>query len=98
MLVIRVGIKIKPEEKDAFLAHMKRETVGVRKKFDGCQKYAVYADVAHENRFLLYEEWESQQNFDDYKNSADFKQSGQILFPMMAEPPDSAYFEAQLLP
>jgi quinol monooxygenase YgiN len=75
---------------------MTQEMVEV-KQFSGCEKFRLYADVTNENTFLLYEEWQSQTNFDTYKNSDYFKQNGEKLFPMMAEPPDTAYFEAEIL-
>ena len=96
MIVIRVVVKVKPEEQVNFVNHMKQEMVEV-KQFSGCEKFRLYTDVTNENTFLLYEEWQSQTNFDAYKNSDYFKQNGEKLFPMMAEPPDSAYFEAEIL-
>ena len=96
MIVIRVLVTVKPEEKENFVNHIKQEMVDV-KQFAGCEKFNLYADVANKDTFLLYEEWQSQTYFDAYKNSDDFKQNGEKLFPMLAEPPDSAYFEAEII-
>lgn len=96
-MVIRVVAKVKPEEEANFVNHMKQEMVEV-KRFAGCETFRLYADVAEKNTFLLYEEWTSQTNFAAYKNSDYFKQNGEKLFAMMTEAPDSAYFEAEVLP
>ncbi len=97
MMVIRVAVKIKPEEAANFVNHIQQEMIEVKQQFTGCERFNLYRDIADENTFLLYEEWQSQANFEAYKNSDYFKQNGQKLFPMMVEPPDSAYFEAQIL-
>lgn len=97
MLVIRVLVKVKPEEKTGFINHMKHEMAEVKEMFAGCEKFNLYGDIARENTFMLYEEWQSQVNFDAYKNSDYFKKNGEKLFAMMAEPPDSAYFKAEVL-
>ena len=97
MIVIRVEVKVKPEETAGFVNHMTQEMSEVKEQFGGCERFNLYEAVADENTFLLYEEWESQTSFDAYKNSDYFKRNGEKLFAMMAEQPDSAYFEAAVL-
>ena len=96
MMVIRVGLKIQPEHKQTFLDHVK-ETTAISRKFDGCQRFAVYKDVLEDNCYLLYEEWDSLENFDAYRNSEHFKHSGEILFPLFDGEPDSSYFKATVV-
>lgn len=97
MIVIRVVVQVKPEAKASFIAHMQQEMVAVL-QFEGCERFRVYEDIDLENVFLIYEEWQSQAHFDSYRHSDFFKQNGEKIFPMLAGEPDSAYFEAALLP
>ena len=98
MIVIRVAVKVKPENKADFVQQIKQEMIEVKQKFDGCERYALYTDITNEDQMLLYEEWQSQANFDTYTSSDYFKKNGEKLFPMMAEPPEAAYFDAALIP
>jgi quinol monooxygenase YgiN len=97
MIVIRVLLNIKPEEKPEFLSHV-QESIAISRQFEGCSAFSVYEDIQQENAFLLYEEWDSQQNFDAYKASEHFQETGRVLFPMMSGDPSSAYFNAEALP
>lgn len=98
MVVIRVLVNVKPEASDAFVDHAKREMTEVKQKFAGCERFALYGDLVKENTFLLYEEWQTQENFDAYRTSVYFQQNGEKLYAMMADTPDSAYFTAEALP
>ena len=96
MIVIRVNVEVKPEETDAFVNHVTQEMIDV-KSFAGCERFHLYTDIQDENKFLLYEEWETLENFKAYQTSAYFENNSKKLFPMMAGKPDSAYFEAALV-
>ncbi len=95
MMVIRVVIDVVPEQRGAFVEAIEQEAELVR-TFDGCERYQLYADVSDEHRFLLYEEWSTPEAFDAYRTSDALKQSFAKLGPMMAGPPDSAYFRADM--
>ena len=97
MIVIRVLVNVKPEASADFVNHIKQEMAEVKQKFTGCERFALYGDASKEDSFLIYEEWQSQTNFDTYRTSDYFKQNGEKLYAMMADPPDSAYFTAEVL-
>lgn len=96
MLVIRVIVNIKPEEKANFINIMQHD-IAISQQFEGCQNFAVYEQINDSNRFILYEEWQNQQYFDSYKASEHFKKTGALLFPMMQGEPDTAYYTANPL-
>lgn len=96
MIVVHVAVQIKPEQKTAFLDHFTQE-ISETIHLDGCNKFTLYADTQRDNRYILYEEWESVEAFNTYKNSPLFKQSGEVLFPMFDGAPDSIYYDAQIL-
>lgn len=93
MMVIRVKVQVQPENKSSFLDAMK-ESIRISRKFDGCMTFDLYEDVTDDHALLLYEEWKTQADFDAYKASQHFKDSGKVLFALMDGEPDSAYFDA----
>ena len=96
MLVIRVKMRVTPQNKAAFVTAM-TESIPISSAFDGCIQFSLYEDMTDENALLLYEEWESQAQFDAYRESEHFAESGKVLFPLMDGKPDSAYFTAERL-
>ena len=96
MIVIRVKVQVKPETKTDFVSAMKA-SIAISSEFEGCQHFGVYEDISDENTLILYEEWNNQTNFDAYKASAHFEESGKVLFALMDGKPDSAYFNAELI-
>ncbi len=96
MIVIRVAVEVKPEKADAFVDHLQQEMADV-KQFAGCERFHLYTDVQDANKFLLYEEWETAENFQAYRTSEFFAENSKKLHGMMVGEPDSAYFEASLV-
>ncbi|MBX3081801.1 MAG: antibiotic biosynthesis monooxygenase [Anaerolineae bacterium] len=96
MIVIRVTFKINPTERVNLLPYLQQNSTESR-QFAGCLNYGFYQDTGDENTFLLYEEWDTQANFDAFKGSANFKASGDVLFPLMVGKPESVYYAANTL-
>ena len=97
MFTVRVAARVRPEGRDRFVAHLQREQDEVPARFEGCERFAVYSDPADANSLLVYEEWRSRRDFDAYRTSEYFTQSGAVLFPLMDGAPDSAYYESDLV-
>ncbi len=93
-MVIRVQLDVQPQHRQAFIDHMAQESVKVR-QLDGCERYALFASTDAENTFLLYEEWATADAFGAYQQSDLLKKSFEVLGPMMAGKPDSAYYAAR---
>jgi quinol monooxygenase YgiN len=96
MIVVRVAFKINPAERANVLAYLQKDTEATR-KVAGCLHYGFYQDAADENSFLLYEEWDTQADFDAFKQSDSFKESGKMLFPVMVGKPDSVSYASSRL-
>ena len=92
MVIIRILVEVKAEQKEVFVQQLEAEGLRVR-ALDGCQRYQLFADVTSQDHFLLYEEWRDKGSFDAYKQSKGFKENGQKLRPMMAAAPKSVYLE-----
>lgn len=96
MVVVRVCVTAKEDniaDLQAILASDLLETG----KFEGCTRFDVYQDIQSERDFILYEEWDNQQNFDAYRESDYFKEIGGKIFPLLDGNPDSAYYEAEAI-
>ncbi len=96
MVVVRVCLNVKAEN-IANLREVLASDVTETSAFEGCLRYDVYQDIRDEKGFILYEEWENQQQFDAYKESDYFKEIGGKIFPLLDGDPDSAYYEAALI-
>lgn len=97
MIVIHVQVKVKPDHREDFITVALNDVLASRQQ-PGCAKFNVSESVDERNTFTLYEEWQTQADFDAYKNSAHFKQMGEQLMPLFADAPDSRYYTADVLP
>ncbi len=96
MMVVRVGLEIAPDKEHDFLAYMREESARVR-LMPGCLRYEVFRSTDRSG-FLLYEEWESVDAFEQFKQSPTLKKSFSVLGPMLAGPPATAYYRAYAEP
>ena len=95
MFTVRVAARVVPEGRSRFLRQLQAEQVEVPSRFEGCQRFAVYVEPSDPDSVLLYEEWTSRADFERYRSSQFFIDSGQVLFPLIEGAPDSAYYEAE---
>src|SRR5262249_17778783 len=93
MFVVRIEMKLRPEQRNAFQDYVRIDGLEAR-KLPGCVDYSFCEDVGNPLRVLLYEEWSTREQFDAYRASTVFSASGPRLRSMSAEPPKSAYYEA----
>jgi quinol monooxygenase YgiN len=95
VIIIRVAMNVQGENREKFLGLLGQEAKEVR-QLEGCLKFNIFEDVSSENALFLYEEWQSLESFNTYRNSAAFKETGQHLFPLIDGKPDSAYYSAEV--
>ena len=96
MIVIRVNCKIQPEKRSEFLSAIAQDTLE-NHAFAGCVAYRWSESVLEPNLFSLYEEWETLDAVNAFKNSEYFARNGKVMFPLMSEPPDSVTYDAEAL-
>jgi len=96
MIVIRVNTQVKADKRSEFLVAVQEETPESR-AFAGCVSYVWSENIHQPNEFSLYEEWETLDHLNAYKNSGHFERMGKVLFPLFTEHPESSYYEAALL-
>jgi quinol monooxygenase YgiN len=95
MLSVRVAVRVRPGERERFLAQLKREEREVPERFAGCSRFAVFSDPEDPDSLLLYEEWTTRDAAERYIGSDYFRDAGSVLFPLMDGAPDSAYYEPE---
>jgi quinol monooxygenase YgiN len=95
MVIIRVAMNVRAENREKFLGLLEQEAKEVR-QLEGCLKFNIFEDISSENALLLYEEWQTLEAFDAYRTSQAFKETGQYLFPLIDGKPDSAYYSAEV--
>lgn len=96
MILVRILLKVKPENQLQFISTMSEDTA-VSRGYAGCQRFDLFQDVSDDCAFVLYEEWASQPEFDAYRQSDYLKERGGAIFPLLDGSPDTAYFEASIL-
>ena len=58
----------------------------------GCIAFRVFTDRHSDTGITVVHEWIDKESFDRYLTSAAFIRSGEILRPLMTEPPSSRRF------
>ena len=90
MFVVCVTVKIKPEHVEAFAAatHLNHEG-SVREP--GCVRFDVLQSTEDSCHFILYEVYNSQDDFDAHKETAHFARWRETVEPLMSEPRTRVY-------
>ncbi|MCC7448579.1 MAG: antibiotic biosynthesis monooxygenase [Anaerolineae bacterium] len=96
MIVIRVQAKVAPDKREEFLEQVQRD-VRISRQFKGCVAFDWSQDLLEPDTFALYEEWESSEAFNNFKNSEHFKQTGGAIMPLLTQEPKSGYYQANIL-
>ena len=96
MIVIRIKLKVDQSNKEELLSYLQSE-VERNRTLLGCLAYTLYQDVSEADAFLLYEEWESLDLFNEYKNSGAFGKIMAKVFPLLYGKPDSAYYDVEVV-
>ena len=94
MFTVRVAVRVRTEDRDRFVAQLRKEQLEVPARFAGCERFSVYSDPSDPDNLLLYEEWASREAADAYLTSDYFRAGGQILRPLIDGEPDSAYYDS----
>lgn len=94
MHVIRVIMQAKPDKQQDLIEIMAKDSE-ISQKFEGCLMFNLFQDVTNANSFILYEEWETAENFEAYQKSEYLDGQRELIFPLLDGAPDSAYYESK---
>ncbi|MEM6956464.1 MAG: putative quinol monooxygenase [Myxococcota bacterium] len=92
-IVVRVMLQVQPSQAEALASALRNEAPSVLAR-EGCERFELFVSPTDSARFILYEEWTSQEAFTEYQQSESLRATFAVVGPMLAGPPDSAYFES----
>ena len=95
MLIAVLDLHTTPADRAAALAQLDAERDEIR-AMPGNLACRVYADRADEGGVTVIHEWVDEPSFAAYQSSEAFERSGTVLRPLMAAPPLSRRFLAEL--
>ena len=96
MIVVYVAVKIRQGTSSKFeriLSEIQREV----RKMPGCVKYEWYSVPNDPERYITYGEFLTQEDFENYLNSASVKRINDELIPLLEIPPEFKHYQATLL-
>lgn len=97
MFIARVVLETDETGIGPLVRQLSKETVEVPKPFAGCDRFDVAIHVNDAHRVVIVEEWVDRSAADVYLGSDYFVAAGSILRPLLVSPPESAYYDAELV-
>lgn len=95
MVLIYVSVQTDENGVDEFERTL-REVVDDARKTTGCVRYEWYRAPEESQRYMIYGEFATKENFEKYLNSAVVKRIGAELMPLLVAPPAFKHYEATL--
>jgi quinol monooxygenase YgiN len=96
MVVIHVSARVKDETVTNFEQRL-REVVEDARRTAGCLKYEWYRDPDISNHFIIYGEFDAEDNFEAYLKSSVVERIGEELMPLLEGEPQFKHYQATVL-
>jgi quinol monooxygenase YgiN len=96
MILIHVSVQTKEAMAGEF-ERILRQVVADARKTPGCAKYEWYRLSDAPEGYVIYAEFDSKENFEEYLNSAIVKRIGDELIPLLDALPEFKHYEATIL-
>ncbi len=96
MFIAILDLRTSPADRPAALAQLASERNEIR-SMPGNLDFRVYASRDDDQAVAVIHEWVDETSFAGYTSSAAFARSGAVLRPIIASPPVSRRFRAELL-
>lgn len=95
MFIAIVDLCTSADDRPAARAQLLAERPAVR-AMPGCIDVRVLEAHDDDRRLTVLHEWEDRASFEAYTGSDEFARSGEVIFPLVTEPPTSRRFDAEL--
>jgi quinol monooxygenase YgiN len=95
MIILYVSAKTTYENRGLFQERLS-SIVTLAKSSLGCLKYEWFQDHADNNHFVIYGEFDTEENFKLYKQSDVVSNIGKLLLPLLKEKPSFKHFKGQV--
>ena len=96
MVLIHVAVKIKEDVANEFEQTL-RQVVADAHKTTGCVKYEWYRVPDSPKGYVVYGEFDTKENFEEYLDSNVVKRIGDELIPLLDASPKFKHYEATIL-
>jgi quinol monooxygenase YgiN len=93
MIKVIAKKRIKPDQRDAYIARARRLVEDTRQKDAGCIRYELLQDVEDPNVLTFLEEWESEQALRLHGQAPHFRQAMEDFAGMAQGPADVNRYE-----
>jgi autoinducer 2-degrading protein len=87
MYALCVSLKVKPDQRDAFLAAAEDDSICSVRDEPGCVRFDVLADQDDPNHFLFYEVYKDEDAFKAHQQGAHFVRWRAAAAEVLAESP-----------
>jgi quinol monooxygenase YgiN len=92
MNIIHAHIKVKPEQREAFLLQAKK-LVKHSQAEEGNVSYQLYEHADLPNTFVMLEEWKDASAIEFHNQTAHYKEFGKVAGGFLQEPPRVVIYE-----
>jgi len=94
-IVIYVSVIVSSETKEKFTTNLMDIVSGAR-QIKGCLKYQWFINPDDNNNYIIYGEFDTEENFSRYKKSDVVSNIGKLLLPLLKEKPNFKHFRTRL--
>lgn len=93
-IVIYVSATVLPENKEIFETTL-TDIVSNARQVIGCLKYQWFVNPDDNNNYIIYGEFDSQENFALYRKSEVVSMIGKHLLPLLKDKPSFKHFRTE---
>lgn len=95
MIILYVSVNTTNENRNLFEERL-RSIVLLAKNVSGCLKYEWFQDHADNNHFVIYGEFDTEENFSLYRKSEVVRMIGEELLPLLKSKPNFKHIRAEV--
>jgi (4S)-4-hydroxy-5-phosphonooxypentane-2,3-dione isomerase len=89
MFALVVSLKVKPDQRDKFLAAAEDDSICSPCDEPGCLRFDVLQDQADENHFFFYEVYRDQAAFQEHGKAPHYARWSAVRDEVLVEPPQA---------
>lgn len=93
-IVIYVSVNVSPETTEKFVANL-TNIVSSARRVEGCLKYQWFINPDDNSNYIIYGEFDTEENFLLYKKSEVVSNIGKLLLPLLNRKPNFKHFRTQ---
>jgi quinol monooxygenase YgiN len=92
---IYVSVTVLSETKEKFMTNLV-DIVYMARRIKGCLRYQWFINPDDSNNYIIFGEFDTEENFSLYRKSDVVQNIGKVLLPLLKEKPNFKHFRTQL--